>query len=477
MSGRPQSSPRFSPARASALTVLCKVEDERAYANLALNQELRGAGLSQQDAAFTTELVSGTLREQLLYDEVLTVASGRPIESLDVITRNILRLSAHQLLTMKSKAYAVVHEAVELQKAMGQRGGAGLVNAVLRRVSERSKDQWIHDLTGSPASPERDLSLQFSHPQWIVRALREALHAEGRAHELRELLEADNVPPRVNLVMLHNGTSALSSEGSEQLPDSVSISGPSPLGAILTQGSPAALTRSNKSARGQVLRVQDQGSQLAALAMSRGVRAPLSEHEEWLDLCAGPGGKTALLAAEASAARASLRAVEISEHRVNLVREALAQVNLPVNVVVADGTTPTAFAGHNFDRILVDAPCTGLGALRRRPDARLKKQPSDVGDLVTVQRKLLDAAASHLKPGGLLTYVTCSPLLAETRMQVDTLLAGHPELVELDAREVIQRIAREPLDLPSVHKSVQLWPHRHGTDAMFIALLQRRLEL
>lgn len=467
-----------SEARITALTILERVDENRAYANLELNQQLRQRRLSPQDSAFVTELVSGTLREQLLYDEVVSRASGRSMESLDVLTRNNLRMSAHQLLSLHSPPYAVVNEAVELQKSLGKRGAAGLVNAVVRRISERTKPDWIAELVDQTASEDRRLSVTYSHPQWIVRALREALRAEGREDELIALLEADNTAPSVNVAVLtRDGEIPDDSVFSDHLRlADIEFTGPSPIGGVIPRGSPANLLRPSVDSDEAQFRVQDQGSQLAALALARIATPTRSPHEAWLDVCAGPGGKTALLAWEAARAGASLRATELSKHRTQLVRDALSRAPISVDVVTADATTDEAYGRQLFDRILVDAPCTGLGALRRRPDARLRKSPSDVGDLVAAQSGILEKAVEHLKPGGVAAYVTCSPLLAETRTTVDVVLRRHPELTELDARAVVSSIVREPLDLPGAARSVQLWPHRHGTDAMFIALLQRRLE-
>lgn len=475
-----QQSPSRGPsaARSAAASVLIRVDEHDAYANLELNKQLRQHQLSSQDSAFVTELVSGTLREQLLYDEVIHRASGRSADSLDVVTRAILRMSAHQLLTLESPPYAVVNEAVDLQKQLGKRGGAGLVNAVVRRISERTKSEWLTELLHDTDSEDRRLSVTYSHQEWIIRAFREALRAEGREAELVPLLEADNTAPPVNLAVL---TSAEDTRGSAASHDpqshpEVTFTGPSPIGAVMRRGSPAALIRSIQAGDSSHVRVQDQGSQLAALALARVSRPADASHETWLDVCAGPGGKTAVLAFEAARAGASLRALELSEHRTELVREALSHAPIPVDVVTGDATTDEAYAGETFHRILVDAPCTGLGALRRRPDARLRKSIKDVGELVDTQREILEQAIQHLRPGGVVAYITCSPLLAETRGNVEAVLSRHPEVTELDARAVVASIAREPLDLPDAFRSVQLWPHRHGTDAMFISLLQRRLE-
>ena len=219
------------------------------------------------------------------------------------------------------------------------------------------------------------------------------------------------------------------------------------------------------------MRVQDQGSQLAALALTRA--RPVREGERWLDLCAGPGGKTAVLGAEAALSGATVRANEVAEHRAELVRRSVEATPETVEVVSHDGRDDDAFGGGAFDRILVDAPCSGLGALRRRPEARWRKQPTDLPALTELQGELLEAAVPHLAPGGLLAYVTCSPHRAETRIVLDGLLKRHSELREVDAKHVLNEVSRGELDLAGGALHAQLWPHRNGTDAMFIALLER----
>jgi 16S rRNA (cytosine967-C5)-methyltransferase len=221
--------------------------------------------------------------------------------------------------------------------------------------------------------------------------------------------------------------------------------------------------------------VQDEGSQLAALALTRA--EPVRPGERWLDLCAGPGGKTAVLAAEALAGGALLEANEISPARAGLVRRAIEGVPLDVPVSELDGLVRAAASPGVYDRILVDAPCTGLGALRRRPEARWRKSPADVPSLTELQTELLTAAIVAVRPGGIVAYVTCSPHLAETAgvvAEVRRAFGGAVE--EIDARAVIGRIATTDPRLPEQSDGslrAQLWPHRHNTDAMSISLLRR----
>ncbi len=465
---------RVSPARLVAYDVLRDVDERDAYANLALPSRIRAANLDGRDAALATELVAGTLRGQGRYDRILELASGRSVDRIDERTLRVLRLGAHQLLAMRTASHAAVNESVELQRKVANPAAAGFVNGVLRSVGRATNDEWNDRIDVEADSADQALAARSSHPAWIVRALRDALRAEGRDSELEALLEADNTPPKVNLVLLPGAgldaeTAAALGSDPERGRELV-VAGVSPLGLELEGGDPARAIDAIDAPDGYV-RVQDQGSQLAALALTRA--RPVREGERWLDLCAGPGGKTAVLGAEAALSGATVRANEVAEHRAELVRRSVEATPETVEVVSHDGRDDDAFGGGAFDRILVDAPCSGLGALRRRPEARWRKQPTDLPALTELQGELLEAAVPHLAPGGLLAYVTCSPHRAETRIVLDGLLKRHSELREVDAKHVLNEVSRGELDLAGGALHAQLWPHRNGTDAMFIALLER----
>ena len=472
---RNQRGGRVSGARLVAYDVLRDVDERDAYANLALPSRIRAANLDGRDAGLATELVAGTLRGRGRYDRILELASGRPIDRIDARTLRVLRLGAHQLLSMRTASHAAVNESVELQRKVSNPAAAGFVNGVLRTVGRATNEEWDARIVEEASSADDALATRASHPAWIVRALRDSLRAEGREAELEALLEADNTPPRVNLVLLPGaGLDADTAAALGSDPErgrELAVSGASPLGLELEGGDPARAIDAIDAPDGYV-RVQDQGSQLAALALTRA--RPVSEGERWLDLCAGPGGKTAVLGAEAALSGATVRANEVSEHRTELVRRSVEATTEVVEVVSHDGRSDEAYGSARFDRIMVDAPCSGLGALRRRPEARWRKQPTDLPSLTELQSELLDAASAHLAPGGLLAYVTCSPHRAETRVVLDGLLKRHPELREIDAKRVLNEVSREPLDLAGNALHAQLWPHRNGTDAMFIALLERK---
>lgn len=431
------------PARLVAYDVLRAVDEKDAYANLELSRLLRERRLDGRDAALATELVGGTLRMRGAYDAVLDQLVDRRI---DAPVRDALRLGAHQVLSMRVPGHAAVSTTVDLVKRRIGHRPAGLVNAVLRKVGSRSLDDW---LAGS------SLADRTSHPQWVVDALAEALDRPG---ELEALLAADNTRPTVSLVA-RPGLADRSELGGTR-------SALSPYGVELEGGDPGALAAVREGRAG----VQDVGSQLVALALAR---AGLTDRDErWLDVCAGPGGKAALLGALAAERGARLLANERQPHRAALVAQNLRALPAgAASVVCGDGTRPP-WPEASFDRVLVDAPCSGLGALRRRPESRWRRSPADLDALVPLQVALLDRALSAVRPGAVVLYATCSPVVAETAGVVAEVAGRRSDAV----LEPLGDLLPEVEDGASAHLdgAVQLWPHRHGTDAMFLALLRRR---
>ncbi|GAA2994738.1 transcription antitermination factor NusB [Microbacterium terrae] len=453
---------RVAASRSVAFDTIRAVHESDAYANLLLPTSISRAGLEGPDAALATELTYGTLRRQGTYDAVISLAAERSVQDIDPGVLDALRLGVHQLLSTRVASHAAVNESVELARAAAGRGASGFANAVLRRVSRDTPGDWMTRIAESARSDDERIGLLTSHPVWVVRAMRRALAAEGRAEELEALLTADNAAPRVTMAAL---------PGLAEIPEDARQTPFSPLGFRLGGGDPESMITGS----GGRIRVQDEGSQLAALALTRVM--PIAPGERWLDLCAGPGGKTAVLAAEALASGALLEANEISPARAGLVRRAIAGVPLEVTVSEEDGRVRAQEAPETYDRILVDAPCTGLGALRRRPEARWRKSASDVPALTALQHELLDAALGALKPGGVVAYVTCSPHLAETSGVVAEVRREWGAAVEeVSARDVITALSTGDPDLaPQADGSgrAQLWPHRHNTDAMSISLLRR----
>lgn len=451
-------------ARSVAFELLLAVSTADAYANLLLPKLITRANLDSRDAGFAQELSFGTIRNQILYDRVIEVCAKRAINEIEPAAQVVLRLGCHQLLGMRVPSHAALSETVDLAKQKLKPILTGFTNGVLRRVSEKSRDEWLALVLENTTSEIEQLSITYSHPDWVVRALKDSLVADGRGEELEALLREDNIAPLVNLVALPGLATR-----DDLLDAGAVLDGYSPLGAVLQDGDPGAI----KLVSSGFARVQDQGSQLAALALI--AAKPVADQEEWLDMCAGPGGKAALLAAEAKLAGAQLVCNELQEHRSKLVEQALKSVNSDVYVRTGDGRDLGTDAPESFDRILLDAPCSGLGALRRRPEARYRRTKTDVNQLVRLQEQLFESAVNGLKPGGLLAYVTCSPHLAETTALVDWAQRKFSsQLMLLDGRDVLTAInpALET-HLPEERKTVQLWPHIHQTDAMFIALFQK----
>lgn len=443
---------KLDPPRQAALDVLRAVSRQDAYANLALPALLRERGITGRDAAFATELTYGTCRARGLLDAVIAAAAGRTIDQVDEGLRDPLRLGAYQLLRTRVEPHAALSTTVDAVAVEFDQGRAGFVNAVCRTISRRDETDWVEEL----APPESDrigrLAFATAHPRWIAQSFSDALGPAGS--ELAQVLASDDERPLVHLAARPGRIDA------EALAEAVggTVGRYSPFAVYLPGGDPGRL----EPVRDGLAQVQDEGSQLiaraTALALLQGA------DEQWLDLCAGPGGKTALLGALAAQRGAHVTAVEVAPHRAELV--ASATKSLPVTVVTADGRE-SDLAAASFDRVLVDAPCTGLGALRRRPEARWRRQPGDIPALVKLQRELLASAIQLTRPGGVIVYSTCSPHLAETVGVVSDAVRRYAVSAE-DARAVFPGV-----DGLGDADAVQLWPHRHGTDAMFTALLRK----
>lgn len=451
----PRKPPSIDPARQAAYDVLRAIRERDAYANLVLPDLLRERRITGRDAALATELTYGAARARGLLDAIINACVDRGVSSVDGPVLDALRLGAYQLLRTRIPEHAAVMSTVDLAREAAGTYVAGFVNAVLRRVSEKDEATWLEQL--APSVDEDAIghyALRTAHPRWIARSFAEALGDKGP--ELAAALEADDERPEVHLVARPGEISAdelAAISGGDVAPYS-------PYGVRLPSGAgdPADL----EPVRERLAAVQDEGSQLCAVAVAN---APVDGPDvRWLDLCAGPGGKASLLGALAGLTGATVDAVEQAPHRAKLVERSVA--GLPVTVHVADARESGLEPG--FDRVLVDAPCTGLGALRRRPEARWRRQPSDVSDLVGLQSELLTAAFDLARSGGLVGYVVCSPHIAETEGVVG-------EVVRRTGAEVLDARAQFP-GVPHLGDGpyVQLWPHRHGTDAMFCALLRKR---
>jgi 16S rRNA (cytosine967-C5)-methyltransferase len=425
---------------------MSEVNQNEGYSNLLVPQALGASSLDDRDRSLVTELVYGTIRMQGKHDWILKQISDRPFSEIDPGIIDVARLGIHQIHEMRVPDHAAVSSTVEVARKRLGESKASFVNAILRSVVRKSKEEWFEPLQQESDQINR-LSILYSHPEWIISAYFDLLK---NWDEVEQALKVNNEPATPTLV---------SWPGYSTVEDLVS------LGALPTEfssfgahwkGNPGALDLVKSRKAG----VQDEGSQLVAEIFSKAAQG-----SSWLDMCAGPGGKAALLSSLARDRSISFTANEISNSRAELVR----QVVHGSQVLVGDGRD-FGKGEIKYDAILIDAPCTGLGALRRRPEVRWRRNLQDLRELTQLQRELISSGVSALNQGGVLGYATCSPHLAETSIQVADLLRTHPELEQISVDPYL------PPGLKDANRAgaLSLWTHKHGTDAMYLALFRRR---
>ena len=442
------SAPKPDASRLLAYDVLHEVNRNGGYSNLLLPKILSKSQMDERDKGFATELVYGTLRMQGRHDWILAQASDRPWQEVDPALVDVARLGAHQLFEMRVPTHAAVSATVELGRKVLGESKASFLNAILRKVSQKSLDEYVSEIELIKDDFKR-FSILYSHPEWIISAYLDQL---GNLDEVRELLIANNTAPRPTLV----SWPGLSSQN-DLVDVGATVTPFSPYGAIF-DGSPASLDLIVQRKAG----VQDEGSQLVAHIFSQ----VAADQGSWLDLCAGPGGKAALLSSIAKSKNLEFSANEISEVRANLVR----QVVQGAEVSTIDARE-LATLGKQYGAILADVPCTGLGALRRRPEVRWRRTVADLKSLVILQAEIIDSAISCLTPGGLLGYATCSPHISETRIAISEALNRHPDMELVDLTAFIH----PELRTSAVDRgALTLWTHRHNTDAMFLSVLRKK---
>lgn len=438
-------SPKPDAARLLAFDLLSEVNRNDGYSNLLLPQALNASKLEDRDRSLVTELLYGTIRMQGKHDWVLAQISDRPWTEVDPGIIDICRLGVHQIHEMRIPDHAAVAATVEVARKRIGESKASFVNALLRSVTRKSLDEWFAPLE-EISDPVERFSILYSHPEWIVSAYYDLLKDWT---EVEAALKINNEAATPTLV---------SWPGFSAQQDLIDIGGEpteySPYG-VHWKGNPGALDL----IKARKIGVQDEGSQLVAE-----VFAKAADGASWLDLCAGPGGKAALLSSIAKQRDIRFTANEISSARAELV----SQVVHGARVLVSDGRT-IGTSSEKFDAILIDAPCTGLGALRRRPEVRWRRTLQDLRALTQLQRELVDSAIDALKPGGVLGYATCSPHLAETSIQIVDIKRKHQILSQIDVGQYLPHNLHEA----TRDGAMSLWTHKHGTDAMYLALFRK----
>ena len=448
------SAARLSVARELALAVLLEAAAGRP-ANEALERALERSRLDERDRALTTALVDGTLRWQGRLDHVLGHFSKHPLSQLPAPILAALRLGAFQLLFLERvPPCAAVDESVRLAHRFGHLGTARLVNAVLRRVAERAGEVPFPDPGQDPAGY---LTAYYSHPPWLVARWL----ARYGYQETEALCRADNEPPQPNLRANRLVTSrdrlavALAQEGIVTAP---CLLAPDCLAVVEGGGR----LRGTAAWRQGAFTIQGQGSMLAGYLAS-----PMPGWQV-ADLCAGTGGKATHLA-ELMEGRGTVLAYDRSARRIQALQQEARRLGLTIQAEVADATGLPA--SGRLDLALVDAPCSGTGTLRRRPDLRWHRCEGELGRLVALQGALLSAAAGLLHKGGHLIYTTCSLEPEENEGVVASFLESHPGYRAQDCREALPFL---PADVFAISgESLHLLPHRHGTDGMFMAALRK----
>lgn len=441
-----------------ALAVLSRVQQVRAFADLSLHHALASSELLPPDRALTTELVYGTLRWQGRIDHLLSRVSDRRLEELDPLVLSALRLGTYQLFFMdRIPPSAAVDESVRCVKAAGAEHASGFVNAVLRRLAHEGAATPFPDLATDPVG---HLVHALSIPAWLA----ERWIATFGPEEAAALATAQNqVPPRtVRANRLRTDRGTLLAE--LRLRHADAHEAPlAPDGVILgRRGDPG----SDPAFRDGRMTVQDEASQLVVELLDP------RPGERVLDVCSAPGGKTTA-AAERVGTGGFVQALDRHAGRLGLLRRDLRRLGLAhVATETHDATQPLPerLVGPGFDRVLADVPCSGLGALRRNPDARWRVRPEDVARLAEVQRAILRRASECLRPGGALVYSTCTLMPEENEAVVTAFLQSSPDFRLVPRSELPATLA----PVADVSGLVHCLPHRHDTDGFFSARLERR---
>jgi len=438
--------PRPDAPRLLAYDIISEVNRRNGYSNLLLPQALSSSTMDERDRGFTTELVYGTLRMQGLYDYIFAQISDRAWSQVDDEIVDLARMGAHQIFTMRTPLHAAVSATVDVARKQLVESKGSFINALMRKASAKELDQWLAPVRAMSDDVAR-LAIEYSHPEWIVSAYLDLLKDISL---VEAELSSNNTPARPTLV---------SWPGASTQEDLVA------LGAIATEYSPYGARFDGAPGSLELIRhrkagVQDEGSQLVATVFAKITEGAMST----LDLCAGPGGKAALLSHICEVSGRDFVANEISEPRAKLVKNVIGKFG----VIVGDGRE-IATQGRTFEAILADVPCTGLGALRRRPEVRWRRTLKDLAPLLQLQIELSDAAISVLNPGGFFGYATCSPHFAETSGQVRQILKKYPELSLVDISSAMPDGLAQGLR----EGALSLWGHRHNTDSMFLAIFQK----
>jgi len=446
----------YPPPRKYAWDVIHRVDREKTYANILLDQVLRKTALKEQDRAFITELVYGTLRWRGKIDHVITQFSSKPLSKLDPEILNILRIGVYQLLFLRTPSSAAVDESVKLSKNFTSGKASGFVNAVLRAI-DRERDNIHYPSSDGDSVPY--LSVEYSHPRWMVSMFLKML---GES-DTERLLKVNNVVApvtvRANTLVMSRDELAehlIEEDGIESSPTPYSLDG-----LVLKNSPPAA--QLGVVNRGLCL-VQDEAAQL----VSR-LAAP-QPGWEILDTCAAPGGKTTHLATIMKN-EGTIHAMDINPSRLTMIEDNARRLGVTIiETRQADCSAPLKFPRNSFDAILVDPPCSDLGIIRRHPDVKWIKNPDRITELADLQLKMLTTAAKYVKAGGTLVYSVCTI----SRRESEGIIGKFLERSKVWTLEPASEILPEAAECCDKEGYLKTFPHMHGTDGFFAARLRRK---
>ncbi|OTP06881.1 ribosomal RNA small subunit methyltransferase B [Enterococcus sp. 10A9_DIV0425] len=439
--------------RFMALMTLERVNKGGAYSNLLLNEMINQGELNQKDIGLFTELVYGTISRQRLIEFYIAPLIAHA-KKIDDWVKTLLYLSVYQLEFLdKVPDHAILNEAVEIAKTKGNPGTGKFVNGVLRNYLRQEKP----DLT-TITDPIERLAITISLPDWLTQRLVEQIGYEETERLGLSLYQPSHVSGRVDTRKLsrEQAIHVLQEEGLD-----VEASQISPYGIIAEKGRLVSSTLFHDG----IMTIQDESSMLVAPAMQ------IEPEHHVLDACAAPGGKTTHIATFLDpACGGEVTALDVHEHKVKLIEENAVRLGV-ANTVYAqkiDAREVNEQFDEQFDRILVDAPCSGFGLLRRKPDIRYKKNEHDLANLPTIQLAILESAAAVLKPSGILTYSTCTILKEENQEVIAAFLERHPDFERIDVLvdPVLQSSIKE--------KMLTLYPHQFYTDGFFICCLRKK---
>lgn len=448
-------------SRLVAMKVLVKIEEAGAFSNIQLNTALKESGLSRADAGLTTEIVYGTISRKLTIDFILDQCIAKGVKKLQTWVHQLLRLSVYQLYWLdRIPPHAIVNEAVKIAKKKGHQGISGMVNGVLRTILREQEKFSPRHLVGK--NELETLSIRYSFPMWMV----EHFVQEYDLETVEKILESSNTSPnssiRVNTMRFEAKDIIAAFEKDDILAEASSLASD---GLVVKNGGHLA---GHDLFMSGAYSMQDESSMLVAEIVNP------KPNMQVLDACAAPGGKTMHLA-ERMQGKGTIYANDLYEHKATLIKEQAVRLGLHnIEVSASDAAKlDEKFDSECFDAVLLDAPCSGFGVIKRKPEIKWTKQLSDISDIADIQADLLKTVSKLVKSGGTLVYSTCTIAKRENQMQIKAFLKANPQF-KLDKQwdaNLLKKLEKLGVIDESFEGYIQVLPYHANSDGFFIARL------